>query len=220
MNIKADELQPKIQERLAQAETLFACEIDIENEYKQIKNRATKTKLSVGAKSINTYGLFPPQPYVDVLYTNRKYGHITSKSDCPDFIYYFGDDGKILLTERYSIDKTPNYMLLNIVFFEYDTNCITTYSYHCASKTITTIEQCYFNENKMPSKYIQYLRSSSNSDIEFRETSYRYENNDVQIQYELYFCKSYLLPPMYAIEEYIYHNGKLTSTAPRQKIYI
>lgn len=102
----------------------FFCTIqrikDLQDKYKDcyslyIKLKDSKLKtLMTTSKETDLHGMFVPDKNIE--YVCGKYkGRLTKKEEKKDFKYYFDEQNRVILTERYSNGK-----LLNLIFYFYN----------------------------------------------------------------------------------------------------
>ena len=111
-------------------------------EYISHRDQAKRVKMSAGATKNSLYGLFPPHKDVQILLDTSTLGKIVTDGKNIDFKYYFDDEGRVIMIERYDPTSQYNAKLLNTIFVEHDKREINALLCKGKSGSISTVAQC------------------------------------------------------------------------------
>ena len=180
-----------------------------EGKYTTHIERAKDMKMSSGATKNSLYGLFPPHKDAQILLDRSQLGKITTNEKNIDFKYYFDDEGKVILIERY--DPTSQYKdkLVNTIFVEYEKRQINVL--FCKGKTgnISTVAECKLD---LYGRLIRYLECTVGVD----EYPYVYSvmrlqhiAKTVKIKHSVYSIWQEGDETLLSERKYTYKNGEL-----------
>ena len=107
---------------------------DINSLYQSIVEKNKKTLMSKNKKE-SLYGMFLPDKIMEYVTSEYK-GSLTNKIEKKDFKYYFDDEDRVVLTERYS-EKN----LLEFIFYFYKDKEVNIMRYNVRDDEIVEIER-------------------------------------------------------------------------------
>lgn len=128
----------KDQEKIDKLTDIVQRHINCIDDYEQIKATCPKRLLSRG---VDIYGMYFPEKELEKYF---KYcGKPTKKEDKKHYAYYFDDQERLRLTERYVTDGT----LGNLIFYYYYDNLIEIVWYCCRRKMVHQVGFIQYKDN-------------------------------------------------------------------------
>ena len=126
------------QEKIDKLTDIVQRHINCIDDYEQIKATCPKRLLSRG---VDIYGMYFPEKELEKYF---KYcGKPTKKEDKKHYAYYFDDQERLRLTERYVTDGT----LGNLIFYYYYDNLIEIVWYCCRRKMVHQVGFIQYKDN-------------------------------------------------------------------------
>ena len=113
-----------------------------DSQYLAFKQQAKSVKMSAGATQNSLYGLFPPHKDVQILLDATTLGKITTHEENIDFKYYFDEEDRVTMIERYDPTSQYNSKLVNTIFVEHGKREINALFCKGKSGNISTVAQC------------------------------------------------------------------------------
>lgn len=172
---------------------------DCLNDYDKIISVCPKRLMSRG---IALYGMFYPDMEISKYFLYK--GKLTKRENSKNYAYYFDEDDKLRLTERYGDHKDEMENLLNLIFFYYYENTTEIVWYNTTEKTITITGYIDYNNGKI-SKYVETDDISRVIESNKSVGSYREFQFDVDPEYVI--GRNYIL----------FRDGSVMETAPKMK---
>ena len=160
---------------------------DCLNDYDEIISVCPKRLMSRG---IALYGMFYPDMEISKYFLYK--GKLTKRENSKNYAYYFDEEDKLRLTERYGDHKDGLENLLNLIFFYYYENTTEIVWYNTTDKHITTTGYIEYNISEV-------IESNK------RVGSYREFQFDVDPEYVI--GRNYIL----------FRDGSVMETAPKMK---
>lgn len=154
------------------------------------------------SRGIDLYGMFWPEMEMSKYFLYK--GKLTKREKSKSFAYYFDEEDKLRLTERYGDHKGELENLLNLIFFYYYENTTEIVWYNTTDKHITITGYIDYNNGKI-SKYVETYNISEVIESNKRVGSYREFQFDVDPEYVI--GRNYIL----------FRDGSVMETAPKMK---
>ncbi len=150
---------------------------DCYNLYKLLKDSNLKTLMTTSKKITSLYGMFVPDKNIE--YVDGKYkGRLTKKEEKKDFKYYFNEQNKVIMTERYSEGE-----LLNIIFYFYNHDNIEIVFYSLREMSIAIIGEINYVDGKITDLFLTNNLSLFNeygfNHFAYNKLLFTYNNNEV-----------------------------------------
>ena len=159
--------------------------LDIYERYKEkipnlredIQANASKMLMSKD-RHVSFYGMF--LPHEDMKYAVVAYkGKLVQNSETADFKYYFDNQNRVVLTERYGEHD---------IFFFYLEDCVEIVWYHRKRNRINIIARLDLSEDKI-NKFLETRNlvenvEETNRDFSFYEYTYQYKENELELHYQ------------------------------------
>ena len=148
--------------------------------YEQIKSNCKDTKMTRSRKShLSIFGMFVPDTIVNQC-TGDYLGKLTNREKNIDFKYYFDDQGRIILTERYP-DK--NNVLGELIFYFYNGYNVEFALYGLSKNEIGIVGLYEYGEDRKLSKYLEGRIPYKECDFRsFYEISLSYKADSVEMK--------------------------------------
>lgn len=163
---------------------------NIQNKYKdcydlylQLKNSGLKTLMTTCRKSTTDFGMFPPDKNINTKYFYDEYkGRLTKNEDKKDFKYYFDEQDRVIMTERYSDGK-----LLYIHFYFYSQDNIQIVIYHSREKVISSVGEINYDNGRITNLFLTddlgLFNKYGIKNLSYRELLYNYNETEVLINH-------------------------------------
>lgn len=188
----------------------FNRELSFENNYTTRVQRAKQVKMSTGATNNSLYGLFPPHADVNILADTDKLGKVVSEDKNVDFKYYFDEDGKVILIERY--DPTSQYVdkRVGTVFVEHKKNREIN-ALLCKGKTesISTIAKCKLDLYGRLIRYVECTCGVNGYPYVYTIMRLQHFGKTVNVRHSVYSVWQEGDELMTSEKKYVYKNGIL-----------
>lgn len=172
---------------------------DCLNDYDKIVTACPKRLLSRG---VDLYGLYWPDMEMSKYIISKS--KPTRNEKRKHYAYYFDEEDKLRLTERYGDHKGELENLLNLIFFYYYENTTEIVWYNTTDKHITITGYIDYNNGKI-SKYVETDNVSRIIESDKKVGSYREFQFDVDPEYVI--GRNYIL----------FRDGSVMETAPKMK---
>ena len=113
-------------------------------DYNAVLNNYSYKKMSIG---VDIYGMYYPEHKLEKYFTYK--GKLTNNEKRKDYAYFFDNDDRLILTERYAEG-----CLLNIILFYHYENKIEIVWYCTQRKIISKVAEITYHDNIL-SKFIE-----------------------------------------------------------------
>jgi hypothetical protein len=141
--------------------------------------QATASKMLMSKdRHVSFYGMF--LPHEDMKYSVVAYkGKLVQNPEEADFKYYFDNQNRVILTERYGEHD---------IFFFYLENCVEIVWYHRKRNRICKIAKFDISEETI-NKFLETRDlvenvEETNRDFSFYEYTYHYKENELELHYQ------------------------------------
>ena len=184
--------------------------VSFEEKYAEHVGRAVKMTQSSGATKNSLYGLYPPHKDVQILLNRSELGKITSEEKNIDFKYYFDDEGRVILIERYDSTSQYNDKLVSTIFVEYERKRQINVVF-CKAKTgnVSTVAQCKLD---LYGRLIRYLECTVGVDeypYVYSVMRLQHVAKTVKIKHSVYSVWQEGDETLQSERKYTYKNGEL-----------
>lgn len=161
---------------------------NIQNKYKdcydlylQLKDSGLKTLMTTCRKSTTDFGMFPPDKHLNANYFHGEYkGCLTKKEDKKDFKYYFDNQDRVIMAEKYA-----DGMLLLIQFYFYNEDNIQIVFCRSKEKVISIIGEINYDNGRITNLFLtndlKLFNKYGIKDLSYRELLYNYNEAEVLI---------------------------------------
>ena len=155
----------------------------IPNIREDIQANASKMLMSKD-RHVSFYGMF--LPHEDMKYAVVAYkGKLVQNPEEADFKYYFDNQNRVILAERYGEHD---------IFFFYLENCVEIVWYHRKRNRICKIAKLDISEEKI-NKFLETRDlvenvEETNRDFAFYEYTYHYKENELEMHYQSHYMMS------------------------------
>ena len=147
---------------------------------------AAKVTCSAGATKNSLYGLFPPHKDVQILLEREKLGKIVSDDKNIDFKYYFDQEGKVTMLERF--DPTSQYVdkLIGTVFITHEKRTIDALFCKRHTASVSTVAQCKLDLYGRLVRYVECTCGVNGYPYVYSVLRLGYVAGNVKIQHSVY----------------------------------
>lgn len=188
----------------------FGRTLFFEGKYTTHLERAVEVKMSAGATQNSLYGLFPPLADVQILLDRERLGKLVTEEKGIDFKYYFDDQGRVIMIERF--DPTSQYgdKLVSTIFVEYEQKRQIDVIF-CKGRTehITTVAQCKLDLFGRLIRYMECTCGVNDFPYVYRVMSLQHVAKTVKVRHTVYSVWQDGDETVTSFTKYLYKNGQL-----------
>ena len=162
-------------------------DFDFMNYYYEISKSNTNVKYS---KGIGHYaGLYEPSYVMEMLTTNHTIGkEVTKIENGFNYKYYFDENGRIILSEKYLDDKYLFGEICYLNFYFYENNCLE-YIFYNVTRGIYSLSKSFYDEKGRIIRHIALPHFTHNFyyNTNYVEEEYSYDNDITYVKLKEYF---------------------------------
>lgn len=191
---------------------------DFDAEYAARVGKASKVTCSAGATKNSLYGLFPPHKYVQILLEHENLGKTVTDEVNVDFKYYFDQEGKVTMLERF--DPTSQYVdkLIGTIFVTHGKREIDAIFCKRHTASVSTVAQCKLDLYGRLARYMECTCGVNGYPYVYSVLRLSYVAGNVKIQHSVYSIWQDGDPILASERKYVRkRNGELRETTKLNK---